>query len=154
MTQLTVLMEDRLFFVRTDDHVGETLYLQGRSYRERRIPDDDLVFYDWVIDEADVVRALEIHLAPDDPLLASAIPLQRIPGVETCGFVRIWLGSERIGTARGLEAFGDISFFGSESAHLAIRVGLGSWLSSSQADSILQRAALDTPGDIAHSGSE
>jgi hypothetical protein len=137
MHQLCILVEEPLLFARLESFLTDGISVQGRVYKNRPTSDSDLVFYDWIIDEADVVRGLEIHLPPEHPLLQSSVPLNSISCIEIDCYVRIWLGKNRVGSAQGKEAFGDIFFFGSNTNQLAIVVGLDSWLSPSQSNSLL-----------------
>jgi hypothetical protein len=143
MTELCILVEEPLSFARLDNHLADSICVQGSNYEKRPTSDDDLVFYDWIIDESDVVRGLEIHLPSGHPLLQSCVPLNEISQVETNCFVRLWFGTNRTGTPQGKEAFGDIFFFGAESNKLAIVVGLDSWLSLSQGKFLLASFGLD-----------
>lgn len=143
MTYLCILIDKPLSFLRLDHPLLDSLTLHGTIYIRRPISGDEVVFYDWVIDETNTVRALEIHLPPDSALLQSSVPLNEVPLVETDCFVRIWFGDNRAGVAQGKEAFGGISFFGGGGNKLAIVLDLNSWLSPPERRSVLASLGLD-----------
>ena len=137
MIQLCIVVEEPLRCERLHSSLTDFISVRGSVYKKRPEPDDAVVFYDWIIDDADCVRGLEIHLPPSHRLLQSDTPLNSISFIEIDCFVRIWFGKDRVGEAQGMEAFGDISFFGTDMNELAVVVGLDAWLSVSQRNSLL-----------------
>ena len=89
MEQLCILVEEPLSFTKLDNSSESVIIVRGNEYKKRQDPDEGIVFYDWIVDENGLARALEIHLAPDHPLLESNFPLNRIALVETDCFVRV-----------------------------------------------------------------
>ena len=132
-----------LFRSRLDNGLIDFIKVQGDVYKKKPVSDDDVVFYDWIIDKTDVVRGLEIHLPPDHALLRSSIPLNNISQIESGCFVRLWFGNSREGDEQGKEAFGDIFFFGTDNNKLAIVVSLDAWLSMPQGKSLLVSLGLE-----------
>lgn len=137
MTSLCIFVQEPLRFAVLADRPGERMTFDGGIYTKRSYSEDDVVFYDWIIDERRIVRALELHLDPDDPLLYSCVPFEDIGAIDSDMFVRIWLSADRTGSPQGKEAFEDIWFFGTGAGALAVVVGLDSWLAASEAKALL-----------------
>ncbi len=114
MAQLCILLEEPLSFARLDNASIEaisSISIRGKEYKKRTVPDDDPVFYDWIIDETEVVRGLEIHLPANHSLLQSSVPLNRISLIEIDGFLRIWFGDTRTGVPRAKRRSATYSFW-------------------------------------------
>src|SRR5438067_1066985 len=120
MEHLGIFLEEPLTFARIDNGLSEVLHAHGSIYYKRPTLPGEIVFYDWIIDETDMIRGLEVHLPAGDPLFQSAIPLKSLSFVDTDCFVRVWFGKNRLGSPGGLEAFGDLTFFATENGRLAI----------------------------------
>jgi hypothetical protein len=145
MAHLGIIVEEPLAFERLESGLTDSINVRGNVYEKRPVPDGEMVFYDWIIDDHDIIRGLEIHLPPDHPLFQSSIPLTTVSLIEARCFVRLWLGQNRGGKPQGKEAFGDMCFFATSTHRLAVVVGLDSWLSLSQRDSLLGRLFSSQP---------
>jgi len=128
---LAILLEKEVMtYIRHE--VPSSFTLNGTCYRERQVPPDEPVFYDWLLGANHEVVGLEIHVSIDDAIILSKPPLCELQYVTKGPFPQIWLTGIRHGIAAGLEAFGDIAFFASEEDHLAIVVGVDQWICPAQ----------------------
>jgi hypothetical protein len=144
MRYLCVVFEEPLFItVIKEDNIMDSISLEGVLYNNITsmvVGDDNVVFYDWLIDRSGNACGLEIHLSPND-LLFSGVRLNEISLVELNCFVRVWFSQKRNGIPQGMEAFGDIFFFRAKDNTLLVIVGLEDWLSPSQAQQLIANLA-------------
>ena len=153
MDALCVFVE-RSLSIDTLEYQSEDSFKFGDRIYTRRLA-SGCVFYDWIVDDSNVPRGLEIHLSPNDPLLRTPDDVSDHIVSESLPFFGVWLGGSRQGTPQAMEAFGDIEFFEDRSGNLAIVVGLDMWLTSDQKESIRRLAGVLTlhPVDVSRRAS-
>jgi hypothetical protein len=135
---LCILMEEPLSFVRFDKPVGQSFVVGAKVFQQRPIPDDEIVFYDWLADKDGSLCGIEIHVRHDDVLLKSRQRIEELSSVRIHYYPQIWFGSQRSANELGMEAFGDIHFFASEDENeLAVLVGLDKWLAPKQREALI-----------------
>ena len=153
MRWLCLLLGPQLRVRLLKGELGPSIVVDGLRLSERPTT-EPLIFYDWIVDSAGAVGALEIHLEPEHPLFRTSISFGQLPYIDTEGFLLIWLSGQREYKALNLEAFGDLELFESKDGRLAIVVGIdgplsagqrtSGWLSDSQRDRLLCDLGLPT----------
>ena len=130
MSLLLLLYRQNILAFSVDSLPESTFRFGSQVYSKQVLPEDELLFYDWIIDAESPV-ALEIHVSTGDRAynyLNSSMPLVSRSYVEIDPFPQIWLTDHRQGIPAGLEAFGDLLIYHDATGNVAIGAGC-SWLS-------------------------
>ncbi len=90
------------------------------------VPDQGLVFYDWLVDEQGMIEGFQINAGYPEQMI---VDLADRPYFEQTPLPRLYFSDERRLRELGLEAFGDISILRSDDANWMFIVGLDEWLS-------------------------
>ena len=110
--------------------------IPGGHFSERESDVNDPIFYDWILSGTDIV-GIVLHCAHTDPRLASRVPFNVLEYMSFNPFPQIWFRNERSGAPAGLEAFGDLKFFGDSENNLVVVVGLNDWVREEQRSSLI-----------------
>ena len=137
MRSIFLLTEPVLCVKVVEGDLGQSIDFGDYRFSLRKTT-EDIVFYDWLSDRDGSLCALEIHLPPDHPALATSTPFNKLRYVDTDCFPHIWLIERRECRELGKEAFGDIFFFGADDGRLGIVVGIDDWLSQQERDRLLR----------------
>ena len=101
-------------------------------------PDSSILFYDLIDGSGGQLCGLELHVN-DDGALAHALAGHSYVTFEP--FPRIWFIEDRVGCARGLEAFGGIKVFENEDGVWYVIVS-SDWLTEGDEEQLRRYAAL------------
>ena len=138
MIQMGIILRDPLVMAMvTGDPSSGKITIANQLCQARKLNDDDIIFYDWLLDNNGSVCGVEIHINPDSNLIRSSSHLKNLHSVDIGIFPRIWFGQVRNGKPQGCEAFGDLYLFDTDNGDLAIVIDLSAWLSIPQAQQLI-----------------
>lgn len=114
MTWHAVLLEIVPQFTTLRGEPRESLLFNSRSFFNIPQPGEAIIFNDLIVDAMNSPLAIELHIAPADPVYAilnhdRVLETSRL--IEHVPFPRIWFSECRSGQPLGLEAFGNLRLF-------------------------------------------